>query len=319
MKKLSVLICLLIAATASAQKVKYKIISDDPKNVKVFSLSLEPFYADVSAPDIHLGYSLRADLLLFKRLELRGDFRKAYLDINGDETKTQYYYPKNDAKPATYVEAGFSLFLRDKVIRSEAKMILSSHSFGNTTYTRYMMIPAKKRNMFGIRGGLYTNHFAFQVDGNGEYFKVTDPNGVSIDAEENTVSMYTTSAFYGGLHFKSIVDVVASTDYGTKKVGAMTDFYFDVLFAPLVKFGDIKSPNGVTNSLDAKKENVKRIGWRVGWAYRHPNKVGICYKLEMGARPGFRSIDKISYKSERVFLMFTVGLNIPAGKRHASE
>ncbi len=319
MKNSILIICLLLACSASAQKVNYKIVSDDPNNVKAFSLSLEPFYADLAAPDIHLGYSVRADLLLFKRLELRADFRKAYLDINGDETKTQYFYPKNDAKKATFGEAGVSFFFLDNTKKSRAKLVLSSRTSGNTTYTKYIMIPAKKRTLVGLRGGLYVNNFAFEIDNNGEYFEVKDQNDVITDAADNTVSMYSTSALYGGLHTKSIIDVVAKTDYGTKKIGAMTDFYIDVLFAPIVNFGDIRNPAGELHSIEAKSENVKRIGWRAGWTYRHPNKVGFSYKLEMGARPGFRSTEKISFKSERVFLMMTVGLNIPAGKKHSGE
>jgi len=316
MKKLIFILSLFTAASVTAQKVNYKILSDDPKNVKAFSLSLEPFYADLSGPDIHLGYSVRADLLLFKRLEVRADYRKAYLDINGDETKTQYFYPKNDAKQATFGEAGVSLFLFDNIKKSRTKLVLSSATFGNVRVTNYIMIPAKKRTMFGVRGGLFVNNFAFEVDDNGEFFEVKDPNDVITDAKDNTISMYTTSVIYGGLHSKSIIDVVAKTDYGTKKVGAMSDFYIDVLFAPIVNFGDLKSPDGTVHTIEAKKENVKRIGWRLGWAYRHPNKVALCYKLEMGARPGFRASEKITFNSERVFLMMTVGLNIPAGKRH---
>lgn len=163
------------------------------------------------------------------------------------------------------------------------------------------------------------NRIAFEVDGNGEYFDVTAPNDAVAPAEENTVSMYTTSAISGGLHWKSIVDVVVSTDYGTKKVGGMTDFFVDVMLAPLVNFSDINSPNGIVHAMDAKPENIKRIGWRAGWVFRHPNKVGICYKFEFGARPGFRSEDKISFSSERSFLLLTVGLNIPAGKRHTGK
>lgn len=321
MKKLSFIICLHITAFANAQKVNYTVLSDDPKNVKAFSLSLEPFYADLGAPDIHLGYSVRADLLLFKRLELRADFRKAYLDINGDETKKQYFYPKKEAKKATFAEAGISLFFSDKIKKSQAKLVLSSRTSGNTTYTKYIMIPALKRKLFGVRGGLYLNSLAFQVDDNGEFFEVAakDPNATATAAMDNTVSMYTTSVLYGGLHFKTIVDVVAKTDYGTKKVGSMTDFYLDVLFAPIVNFSDVMSPDGVLHKMDAKSENVKRIGWRAGWTYRHPNKVAFCYKLELGARPGFRSGDKISIKSERIFLMMTMGFNIPAGKKHSGE
>ncbi|MDX5321772.1 MAG: hypothetical protein LPK45_11580 [Bacteroidota bacterium] len=306
---------------ANAQQVNYRITSDDPKNVKAFSLSLEPFYCDLSGVDIHIGYSLRADLLILKRMEVRGDFRRAYVDINGGETKTQYFYPKNETKMASYFEAGASLFLSDRTQKVNTKLVLSSRTSGNYTYTKYIMIPATKRKMFGLRGGLYNNRVAFEVDGNGQYFELKDGNGDTLagGAPDNAVSMYNTTSLYAGLHWKSIIDVVAQTDYGRKKVGGVSDFYIDVLLGSIVQFSDLMSTGGTIYSMNPDNDKVKRIGWRAGWIYRHPNKVGLTFKFEFGARPGFKSVDKISMDSERIFMMFTTGLNIPAGKKKESN
>lgn len=316
MKAILVFVFLTVGTCAMAQQVNYRILSDDPENVKAFSLSLEPFYCDLYPLDLHMGYSVRADLLFLKRMELRADFRRAYLDINGQETNTTEYYPKNGAKFATYGEAGFSLFLTDKLRSTEVKLVLSSRSYGDYTFTRYIMVPATKRKMWGVRGGMYNNRVAYEMNGTDSFFVMKGTNDTETPAVDNTVTMVNTSCLYGGLHWKSIVDLVASTDYGTRKVGKMADFYIDFLFAPVVAFGDVRSPGGVSEfSLKAKPDNIKRMGWRAGWAYRHPNKVGMCYKLEFGARPGFRSSDKPKFLTERSFMMFTFGINIPAIKK----
>ncbi len=316
MKPILFLFGIVVGTHAMAQNVNYRILTDDPENVKAFSLSLEPFYCDLYRSDVHLGYSVRADLLFLKRMELRADFRRAYLDVTGKETIVSAYYPKNGAKMALFGEAGVSLFLVDKLKKTQAKLVLSSSSDGSYTYTKYIMIPATKRKMWGVRGGIYNNRVAFEMDGTDSFFVMKDNNGTETPAVNNTVTMFNATSLYGGLHWKSIVDVVASTDYGTRKVGKMVDFYIDFLFAPVVAFSDVKSPGGAEFGLKAKSDHVKRMGWRAGWVYRHPNKVGICYKFEFGARPGFRSADKMDFTSERSYMMFTIGVNIPAIKKN---
>src|SRR5690606_23889849 len=128
-----------------AQKVNYRITKDDPNNIKPISISLEPFYADVYSTNMTLGFSLRADALILKRMEARGDFRRAYLDMSGGETNKSYPYPKNDAKPALYFEGGVSLFFTNRTKKVNTKLVLSQNTFGNYTFTRYIMIPATKR------------------------------------------------------------------------------------------------------------------------------------------------------------------------------
>lgn len=315
MKTILSFIFIALTTATMAQEVNYRIISDDPENIKAFSLSLEPMYCDLSGTNIHLGYSVRADLLILRRMELRADFRRAYLDINGQETDKSYYHPKNDAKMAIYGEAGVSLFLTDRLKKTNAKLVLSSRSDGSYTYTKYIMVPATKRKMWGVRGGIYNNRLAYEMDGTDSFFVMKDDQDNEVPATDNTVTMMNTTSLYGGLHWKSIVDLVATTDYGTRKAGGMVDFYIDFLFAPVVVFGDVKSPQDVEYALKAKSDHVKRMGWRAGWAYRHPNKVGISYKFEFGARPGFRSSKEMAFASERSYMLFTVGLNIPAFKK----
>lgn len=316
MKPILFLACMAFGTYAMAQNVNYRILTDDPENVKAFSLSLEPLYGDLYFTDIHFGYSIRADLLLLKRMEVRADFRRAYFDMTGNETNTSEYHPKNGTKLAIHGEAGVSLFFVDKLKKTQAKLVLSSSSDGSYTYTKYIMIPATKRKMFGVRGGIYNNRVAYEMNGTDSFFVMKDNNGTETPAVDNTVTMFNSTSLYGGLHWKSIVDVVASTDYGTRKVGKMVDFYIDFLFAPVVNFGDIKSPTDAEYSLKANSDYVKRMGWRAGWVYRHPNKVGMCYKFEFGARPGFRSMEKMTFMSQRSYMLFTIGLNIPAIKKN---
>src|SRR5690606_8992147 len=97
-----------------------------------------------------------------------------------------------------------------------------------------------------------------------EFFEMKDEKGVDVPVADNTVSMLNVTSFYGGLHFRSIIDLVAETDYGKKKAGGTVDFFIDFMFAPILNFSDVKNKNGDVYDFDAKKENKKRLGWRAG-------------------------------------------------------
>ncbi len=316
MKNFLLFLTCLLTLAATAQKVNYKILSDDPRNVKSFSLALEPAYLDLYASDFHLGYSIRAELLLLKRLELRADFRRAYFDMNQKEAENNPWLPKNGVKQASAFEAGFSLFFFDKLTKTQTKLVLSSRTSGNYTYTKYIMIPATARKMFGVGGGLYNNRVALNIEKDKQVnFDIAKGNGDTAVSGDDIFTMFNASVLYGGLHWKKIIDVIADTDYGMRKVGGMTDFYIDFLFAPVLHFSDVKDPNGEIYEVKAASDHLKRMGWRLGWTYRHPNKVGFTYKMEFGSRPGYQTKKGISLDNEKAFFLFTLGFNIPAGKK----
>lgn len=299
-----------------AQEVSYRILTDDPDEIKPLSISLEPFYFDLYPKNMNMGYSVRADLLFLKRLELRADFRGAYLDFLIEDAGSGTYTAKNDPKKAMYMEAGASLFFTNKKKKVTTKLVLSSRTVGDYTYTRYIMVPATKRKMWGVRAGLSNNRLVTELtDGQQGYMeKIRESDGTRDTLVNGAFPMYNVTSLYAGLHWKSVINLVADTDYGKKRSARVNDFYLDLLFAPVVHMGAVKDATGNIYKLETDSKHIKRFGWRLGWVIRDPNRVWMTYKFEMGARPGITSTEGYGLKFDNSFLMFTFGINIPALK-----
>jgi hypothetical protein len=316
-KNILLISCLLISGIrVAAQNVSYKVTSDDPSRIKPFSISLEPLVLDMHVANMTFGYSLRADLLFLNRLEFRGDFRKSYFDMNANDAKETLPLAKNGVKKSSFYEAGATLFLFDKVKRRNLKIVLSSTRIGNYEYTRYIMVPGNKRKMWGVRGGLYNLSTAFIFE-KGTHSYTSFKNGadeVQMDATlfSRAIAMTHTPVLHAGIHWKSITNLFVSTDYGTRGNSGVNDFFIDFLYAPAILVSDIKNPDGTIWDVNVPAANKRNIGWRAGWIIRRPESTFMSCKMEIGSRPGIRSKGGLSLYNETVYMMMTLGVNIPA-------
>lgn len=318
--------CLLFTNVTRAQ-IKYDVTEDDPYDIKPFSVHVDPFYVDGHVSDITIGFGLRADALLFKKIEARLDFRKAYLDINarGNSANNTLPEAKNGLKKHTFFEAGGTLFLSDRTRKRNLKITLSRSSSGNYTYERYFMAPGTKRKMFGVRGGVYFLSTAITPEGDGEarFTMVNNANrdqkvkiggyGTSVDGSDiyEASTMMRTATVYAGLHFKSVTNFsVNVTDWGGRTHSGYLDYFVDVLFAPVVSLQDVKTAGGQTWTLEPDNGVIKRLGWRAGMSFRKPSSTWLSYKAEIGSRPGYQTSVK-GLDNEKAFLMLTMGINIP--------
>jgi len=319
-KNLTCILAFLFFGNAvQAQQVRYKVLEDDPSDYKAVSLSLEPFYADIHSVNIAAGFSVRADALIMRRFEVRADFRRSYWDSkSGEEGKN--LLSVNGIKNQLFFEGGGSLFFTNKTRRKSLKVVLSSYTSGNYRHTKSIQVPAHVRSMWGIRGGFsYASTPVVLENDHTEYMQLLNKDGVDVSDQEDldALTMFNRSTVYAGLTWKTIKSLVVSTDYGTKSNKNAADFYIDFLFAPTVNVRNIVKDDGTEYSVKFEGDNMKRMGWRTGWAVRSPNAIGLTYKFEMGSRPGYRSKKGITF--ENAFMMFTVGLNIPMSIRHIDK
>jgi len=85
MKKIILLISsALIVNTLKSQSVSYDILEDNVQDIKRINIQIIPFYADIysGVNFATLGASASAEVSILKRIELKGEFRMAYLDGN---------------------------------------------------------------------------------------------------------------------------------------------------------------------------------------------------------------------------------------------
>ncbi len=329
MKKSSLLLVsllFLLLVKSSAQSVSYTVLEDDPNRVKQISLSLEPFYSDFYLENATIGWSLRADALLMKRIEGRFSFNKGYFDvIQSTSDIGNLMKPESGLKDNAGMEIGGSFFLIDHNSRRPIRVVLSSHKSGNTTYTQYMNVSAHRRFMLGVRGGFRqgATNFEIESDMKNEFFAVNVNNdkdsvhfgdfGISVDGMD-VYSAYTVqrqTLMYAGIDLRRVTNLVVQADgYNRKKSNRMiNNFSFDYLIAPYIGFKNIHSATK-TWRVETPNGIIKRTGWRVGWMLRAPNLPYLAFKGEFGSYPGIK-IKTMTMKN--YFINVSLGLNIPIG------
>ncbi|MCC7301585.1 MAG: hypothetical protein IT233_02985 [Bacteroidia bacterium] len=311
MKKLIFSLGWLAAMSGASygQDIHYKVLEDDPYNIKKLMIHLDPFYCDAWWTDVTLGWGVRADLHYGSLGTLNIDFRRAYLDVVKSSNKND-----KDVKTHMWFEGVASLNLVDKTKQRSMKIVLSSssHSSGGYTYTntKFFMAPGTKRKIFGVRGGIYMVNTPYETE-DAHAYKLE-----GVDTSRATgAAMMKTMTIVGGISFKSITNLQVSVDdWGTRRNSAYSDFYIDFLFAPGVGMGkgDVTHPvSGIVSpnaDLDVKEK--KHMGWRMGWSYKNPMRTWLTYKFEWGSRPGFKSQES-GILSANAFLMMTMGISIP--------
>jgi hypothetical protein len=311
---------LLMGASLSANAqgtVSYKIVSDDPLDVKNAFLSLQPFFCEAGATgDLAvIGYGFQANYNLGKRLAFEASFSKAYLDINADRYKTTTG-TSDASRMHTNIEAGAELFLSQRVKMSHVVIGLSASQYSSTSMT----IPASIFRQMGFRGGFFYYNYALHAEDK-DYFLGQAANSSTVDTLRGINTNMNVPGTYVGVVVRKTTNVeVSATGYGYKKNRRISEYYFDVLLAPVVTYSSIiyqkekyvpgsytYVPDGPPVGYDLSPTTGKHFGWRLGWQFILPSTVGFQYKAEIGQKPGWGT--KSGYYIGFGFGM-TIGANI---------
>jgi hypothetical protein len=316
-----IFLSLINAVMLRAQSISYDYVKNDPFDIKNFSFAIDPFFVDANG---HNGYSfgwgLRAEHMMGKRLLMNLDMRTGF--------GTNHFRRSNkNTRNYFNLEGGLGLVFVNRVKVKNVPIILSQSTSGNirTTLSIKGGVPAKSRLIVALRGGIinYVNTLDFKnledslltIDGmpysqarNSYVFK--DSSGATVKDIPGVggISMMTV---YGGLQFRTIRDLVIDVaGYGRRGNTLYSDFYVDVLFAPVINLRDLRS-NG--EKYDVKYGRMSHFGWRLGWFWRKPKEQGFSFKFEVGSRPGFKTPSNVSFpvNKKNLYCMLTMGLYIP--------
>ena len=330
-----------IAYSSQAQNVSYRIQENDVDDIKRVSIHINPFYTELNGGVNFavLGASVGAEVAILKRIELKGEFRMAYLDGNsglGEVSKvTGLLHPtcNGGTKRSNYFEAGGAFYIFNWTKTRNLKVVLHSSSGGGYTYKESINVPGNRRRMFGPRGGLFIYNTGTQVGKNArsdgqpspfiiknstDTMTVGDPTANNVDGSDVTYAntMVNSTVFYAGISLKSITNLIISADgYGTKKHQGVYDIYVDYLLCPYVSMKDVYTHGGQRWDVEHTSKGFKAGGWRFGVSYRSVNKFGFCYKFEVGERPGLYFGEKDKLIKGNVNALLSIGCNIPFSKK----
>ncbi|MCC6369381.1 MAG: hypothetical protein IT236_00105 [Bacteroidia bacterium] len=329
----------LTSYNLKAQSVSYTYVRNDPFDMKNFSGSIDPFFIDINGHNSYaFGWGLRGEYMMGKRLMFNADGRFGF-------GTNLFRKSNNNTLNYFYFEGGMGLILLNKARNRNLPIILSQSTSGNvrTTVSIRGGVPAKVRTIIALHGGFYqyTNSFKLDAKSISDSILTFNSNGVTTTMRDasagknSSVFTYTTletvnsktvintatadkvgaiaiTSIYGGFNFRSIRNLVIDVDgYGIRSNVGLSDFFIDVMFAPVVALKNFKGADGVT--YDVKYQNKTPFGWRIGQFIRHPKEQGFSFKWEFGTRPGFKA-DKsssIPINWRNAYFMMTCGLYIP--------
>jgi hypothetical protein len=333
---LSIACLSLVSVNLKAQMVSYSYVRNNPFDIKNFSASIDPLFADINAHNGYsFGWALRGEYMMGKRLFLNFDSRMGF--------GTNHYRKSNENTKNYFVmDGGLGLIFSNKVHNRRVRVILSQSTSGNVRTTTSISVPAKVRTIVGLRGGFmqYNNTLKYDnkniadsllmFSGAGHTFSYKQAKADSgmifkevHTTTDGTVTTTTTKdvdqlggismvSLYGGLQFRTIRDLLVDVEgYGYRGNSVYQDFFIDVLFAPVVKIKDYSNPDGRT--YDVKYDKVSHFGWRLGWFWRKPKDQGFSAKFEFGSRPGFKapSNTSIPVNPANLYAAISFGLYIP--------
>jgi len=311
----------LSSFTGKAQSISYDYVRNNPFDIKNLTFSIDPFFVDVNGHNGYaFGWGARAEAMFGKRLLLNYDLRTGFgtNDYRKSNKNTRNYFN---------MEGGIGLILSNKMKNKNLRIVLSESTSGNvkTTTTIGGGVPAKTRFIIALRGGFtqYTNTLDYKklndslLTFNGVPYKTAKASGMFTDSSDvkkiSSVDQYGGIAMmtlYGGFQFRKIWDLVVNVSgYGNRSNTRFSDFYIDVLFAPIVGIKDFKNTDG--RSFNVKYDGVSHFGYRLGWFFRKPKDQGFSCKFELGSRPGFKAEKDKYINPKNLYGMLTFGLYIP--------
>jgi hypothetical protein len=295
----------------NAQNVGYKVLEDNP-NIKNLFIGLNPFDAVSYNPNTGLSWNVYANAFIGSRFQVDIDFKKAYTDDNADGV----FSPEGLKKMGQF-RLGGELNLSNGTKTRKTRVVLSSSTSGNYTHTRYIMVPATRKTIFAIRGGLQSFYNNCQVDN--DILKIRGENDIQykdangdlkfvFDNKNYETVNYTmrTSGFYAGIDLKKLTYLkIKPEGYKEKGSNFRHNFYFDALITPIVKY-ELK-PNSSQSQFDGIDINISEnkrsyFGWRFGWQYDMGKWAGLSCKAEVGQQPG--------RPDEKFFISIGMGLHI---------
>lgn len=332
-----------LASTANAQSVAYKIKRDDPYHVNNFMLRLDPSYMDLYFTNLNFGYAVGADYIMNRVLDFTFNWRRTYWDMNewdmrnyGPEMDLEgnpvgdALVPKNGFKTTSYTEAIGRLHFSDKLIDASHRLILSqsSSTSGNTTTTtsKYIDVPGKQRKIVSLEGGLLWQNVPILFEGGAlsdaspAIFMLTNK-----DDEADTLrgfggggTMMQTASIVAGLSFQKISNLKALTDiYGVKYSTLWTNFYFDVMYSPVVGFTALRDTSGALYDVDLEGGRVKNLGWRMGYIMKNTKGTWWTISYNFGVKPGFVYEDKLI--TNRVYIDMNLGFSLSEAIRFSKK
>lgn len=283
---------LLCAIMSSAQKIEYKVLSNDPPEAPRVSINLDVFQLDLMQRSLE-GWSMNVGTW-------------GHFEAVPGRVGVQYLYRKSwfafgrlgekNFKPNTDLELGGYFNFQNRLKNKPTKVVLKKEYSGSTYSTNYkgettreytetttyMTLPSNQRKIKALRGGICSKTHgnsmrylgdAYNLSNNPEYVK------------------FNSFGFYAGINARTITSIFVDTkQFGVQFNSIGRDVYLDLLVIPSNKFHDLNG-NEITKTIKQYTSSGP-LGFRLGYKMFQIDKrvktgkmFGMSATFEAGVRP----------------------------------
>ncbi len=291
-------------SAVTKSEIEYDPVFDDPYDVNKMWIHFYPMYADAFATNFNVGYGGQFNYYLKNKFDFRIQGRKTYAKgtdfarINGERTS------ETDGPMAIYkyLEGGATYHLKDASKAGEAKIVVYTKRYADnkwaSTIPEYIRIPAKVRQITGIRLGGYYWGSSFNL-GNvltqkGKF--LTSAAGDTLRNDKLYGGITSAGIYLGGSLATMRNVVIKPKKYDIAVNDVIFTSYADIIYAPYVELQQVQR-DGIVYPTDGIK--LKNLGFRAGFEGMFNREFSWSYGAEMGYRP--------SVQSRSFYAMFKVG------------
>lgn len=277
MKKLLLLyFACTLAPLLHAQTINYSVDNYTEK-LSPFKPSVTLMTLDGLIPQ----YGFTIEGAIGKRLGYNTAYRRDY--IRNFFTSEDEIGNIDAERKTNYFEGSIDFFLTNKIKEgsSPMKIVTSSSTYGNYTYSKYFTAYVDKRTQFGLHGGFYYfNKGVYTKDAGADGdFTFESKNSNTLPDDRIYIVNSNNSAFFAGLVFKKIRKATIHSDGWKYYRHYARRIYIDALIGG-ANYKDVIA-NGVAYSATPVK--AMPIGYRIGFEW---DQMGVVTGFEFGMRPG---------------------------------
>jgi hypothetical protein len=335
MKKVVGLMAMFLFKYISAQNVNYKTVYDDPNKIPPLMVTLDLLYLDMwGANFANTGFGIRADYRFKKLFTVSGSYRVAGL-VDPERKDLQFNLgaqPKGGVKKTSFTEIVGYWHIKDETSSDNLKVVLSSSESGGIKTTKYIMAPGHKRKILSLHGGFYQSSVptncpiktkvSKQISKSPYYlFNPSTQEKINLEvwydpvnpAPSNIKQILTGTNTYAnvlvfGFSHRIITNlkIKMTSSERNRRSNLSRDIYFDLLYAPVIKFDGVVDANG--NEYEVHNDEIKKIGWRVGYCWMRSSRSSITFKTELASRPGVKGGNVAFFMSMGWTIPFKLGV-----------
>lgn len=285
------LLLIFFANSVFAQQVTYRVVDNNPNNIKSVYVGANLFTVDGNMTSLfNFALGAEAHAILFDRVLAHGMFDHFYfhdtkppewlLDM-ADLNKPNYQIEDNSMYS---FEVGGGLILYDVISQGTTNIVLSSTSSSVTSIN----VPSRVRKAHIVRGGIIGNRIPFDVGEVSERMANANVGAGGNFGVKDAASAVSFTGFYGGYaYFKGYNLRVDAHGYGTRSLARFSYFYVDYIHA-----ADVSIENYTINNTIYVIENwdngftEQSSGWRFGYYMQGATRRNTSMRIEVGNMPG---------------------------------